>query len=586
MNRAVAPARQASLPYAWMLLLLGAVVVYLTGLDNLYLPSNGDEMVYSHIARLTAESGHWLPLVSDLDHMRNTKPPLLFWQAMVAGDWGHHWDLWRLRLPAVLYTLLLTAAVATAGWLFTQRADTALIAACVYLAFFSTFRYGRPYLTSAAETFWLSLPIFSLLWRAWRPKPAVALPGWGLFTLWGLAWGLGLAYKSFALIVPAAGSLWCALLLLYAPWQQWPANRAALLASTWRISLAVAWSALLAVAVFSLWFALDSDPAAVWREFVVNENAGKLLHEGWRSALSGTVVQALAYVENAGPLALIVVGLGLQGLLWAYRGLVGHRETSADARPGAGVPVAWLLVWLMVFCIPTQRSARYVIPAMPALALLIALYWTRIGRGWFLGTLLLCLPLLALLARTTWAMHSLGAATDLETSLAAATLLLGCALIVAGLWRKSWSRACAIAAVLTVLAQLNCMLAPFASPTAEFGDPQAQALQGKRVAVPNAFNGQYERYQFLLPNNHFIPYSAVAESELDTLLRQLLQDYDAVVWQQVHDAPPPCAHGECRLLASRWDMKSRHQPGEVRLDNLFYPQQWLLRKEFLLVKAN
>ena len=35
----------------------------------------------------------------------------------------------------------------------------ALLAACIYLAFFCTFRYGRTYLTSAPETFWLNVPI-------------------------------------------------------------------------------------------------------------------------------------------------------------------------------------------------------------------------------------------------------------------------------------------------------------------------------------------------------------------------------------------------------------------------------------------
>ena len=37
-------------------LVLAVSCLYLWGLDNLYMPSNGDEMVYAHIARLTAES--------------------------------------------------------------------------------------------------------------------------------------------------------------------------------------------------------------------------------------------------------------------------------------------------------------------------------------------------------------------------------------------------------------------------------------------------------------------------------------------------------------------------------------------------
>jgi hypothetical protein len=96
---------------AWLALLALAVAVYALGLGGQYIPSNGDELVYSHIARLTAASKQWLPLVSELDHMRNTKPPLLFWQGMLASDWGQHWSQAALRAPSLLYTLLTTGAI-------------------------------------------------------------------------------------------------------------------------------------------------------------------------------------------------------------------------------------------------------------------------------------------------------------------------------------------------------------------------------------------------------------------------------------------------------------------------------------------
>ena len=89
------------MPWLWALLVLAAFV-YLWGLGGNHMMRNGDEMVYAHIARITAEAGQWLPLQSELPGMRNTKPPLLFWQALVAGDWGHDWTLWRLRLPSVI----------------------------------------------------------------------------------------------------------------------------------------------------------------------------------------------------------------------------------------------------------------------------------------------------------------------------------------------------------------------------------------------------------------------------------------------------------------------------------------------------
>src|SRR5665647_3162164 len=96
--------------WGWLALVAVALLVYAFGLGGQYNPSNGDELVYTHIARLTAESGRWLPLVSDLDHMRNTKPPLLFWQAMVAGDWGRHWSLAALRKLWVIRCIVQASA--------------------------------------------------------------------------------------------------------------------------------------------------------------------------------------------------------------------------------------------------------------------------------------------------------------------------------------------------------------------------------------------------------------------------------------------------------------------------------------------
>lgn len=197
---------------AWLALLALAVAVYAFGLGGQYIPNIGDELVYTHIARLTAASNHWLPLVSELEHTRNTKPPLLFWQAMVAGDWGRNWHMAALRTPSLIYTLLLAGAVAWTVQSITRNLRTACLAACVYLAFFCTFRFGRPFLTSAPETFWLNAPIFWLLWQRLRPTPATQATSlsWLTHIGFGAAMGLGLAYKSFALIAPAAAALWCA----------------------------------------------------------------------------------------------------------------------------------------------------------------------------------------------------------------------------------------------------------------------------------------------------------------------------------------------------------------------------------------
>jgi hypothetical protein len=70
----------------------------------------------------------------------------------------------------------------------------------------------------------------------------------------------------------------------------------------------------------------------------------------------------------------------------------------------------------------------------------------------------------------------------------------------------------------------------------------------------------------------------------DARLARLLQEFDAVVWLQddLAQTQPSCLPG-CTVLATRWHVKSRHKAGEVTLENLWYPQQWLFRREWLLL---
>jgi 4-amino-4-deoxy-L-arabinose transferase-like glycosyltransferase len=586
---------------AWLALLALAVAVYALGLGGQYIPSNGDELVYSHIARLTAASKQWLPLVSELDHMRNTKPPLLFWQGMLASDWGQHWSQAALRAPSLLYTLLTTGAILWSVQKITGNLRSACIAACVYLTFFCTFRFGRTYLTSAPETFWLSLPMFWLLWArldGCRVKPGmtagdacVCMTGdrmtngdlsWLAHAGFGLALGLGLAYKSFALIAPAAAALWCAQ-LLSAPVLNWRTARS--------ISLKVALSSALALAIFALWFVLDPDPAAVWQEFVIGENAGKLSSGRgyWQVALFGGGVsiwaQLLAYVQNAGLLALVVLGLIGLGLRTLF-------DKTSKGKPHSAhmiILLSWLAVWLIVFSLPSQRSARYVIPAMPALAILIALYWQRIGRTWFVLSLLLCGLLIAALSRIAWAAHGLGIASNMELGLTLLVGLAGLLLLGGGLFKPAWTRACTVAMCLLVYASFGFSTAGLNGIAGQYASTAQAKLQGARVAVPNAFNGEFERFQFLLPGNRFVPYATEERSASNSGARQLaalLSSHDAVIWLQsdLSELAPPCAP-DCRVLGWRWEVKGRHRSGEINTGNVWYPDRWLFRREWLVTSA-
>ena len=581
--------------WPWWVLLFCAVALYFYGLSSPYAPTNGDEMVYIHIARLTAASGHWLPLVSDLDHMRNTKPPLLFWQAIASGDWSAQGTLFSVRWPSVAYTLLSAAAV---GWMTLRMGAqwrSAAVAVIAYLAFFSTYRYGRAYLTSAPETFWLALPMWYLLFQQSAAAPSDgprhsqndhrSTWAFGTYTVCGALMGVGLLYKSFALIAPAAATLACALWLSQTP----PKLRGLL-----RVGLGVSWAALVALGVFALWFAVDPDPAAIWQEFVIGENAGKLqASEGyWHAALAGDNplwLQALAYPENAGLLLPVALGLCLYGLRAGWRG-----HWRAWLGKPQGTLLVWLIVWLLVFCIPSQRSARYLIPAMPAFAILLALHWERLGRGWFALTLAIAALALGMLARIAWVMHDMGIAEDgnLWTTLLFAGM--GLSACAAGMLKPIWTRHATLPACLALYACFTAMTAPLSGAQGGYDSQVKARIHGMRIAVPSGFNAQYERFEFLLPGNTLVPYAAknsdgaAPDSDMAPAQRldSLLHNHDAVVWLE-----PDVANGQvsclprCVVLGQRWHVKSRHRTGEVHLSNLWRPQEWLFGKEQLIVPA-
>lgn len=563
-------------PLGYWMLLAFAVCVYSSGLGGHYIPRNGDEMVYAHIARLTAATGHWLPLASELENMRNTKPPLLFWQAMVAGNWGNNWTLAALRLPSLVYTLLITAGIVLVVQRLSRDLRLGLLAGVIYLAFFCTFRYGRPYLTSAAESFWFNLPIALLLLRHARGLAANKLLTWPLALLFGLFFAMGLLYKSFALIAPAGVCL-----ALVAWWLARPAN----LRAYCTLGLKLACACALALGIFALWFAIDPDPQAVWREFILFENASKMnSSQGyWRRALwsdSSIWLQLLAYVQNAGLLGIMVLALMLWGLRqgWnTWRGLVNDQSNY----PPHAIPAVYLwamlgclLVWLAIFTVPSQRSARYVIPASPFLAILLAMLWHRLSKIWFFISFLPNVIAIWLLFAIGFAAFQIGVANEFEwltilffTSISVMALLLGCL--------PRFTRPALLVACVSMLATFNAVVAPLDASAASFTQEHSAQWRGKRIAVPSGFNGQFERYQFVLPGNRFMPHADGATPE------SLLAQFDGVFWLG-KNAPACVAAATCAVVGTRWDVRSRHASGEITLGNIARPQEWLFQREWLI----
>lgn len=559
---------------ALWLTVVAVCVLYVWGINNLYMPSNGDEMVYAHIARLTAASGHWLPLVSDLNGMRNTKPPLLFWQSMVVSDWGRHWSLWLLRLPSVLYLAVVACGMSLLLHRWVGHWRTSAWAVLCLLLSWGTFRYGRPYLTTAPEMFWYSLAPAWVLWTAAHPTSRGthhSASEWLAWTVLGLLTGLGLAYKSFALIAPLAAGVW-AMRWVLEPQSNWR--------NLWVSTAQTAWMVCVSVAVFATWLWWDPQPEAVWREFVQHENAGKMgsgsSYMAVLFSLKGSGDYLASPLLNTGLLFPWVCALF--GMGWR------HLRANGWAWQGASLSFAlcvWIAVWCVVFLLPNQRSSRYLLPLMPAVAMLMALSVERLPPWVTRGTGLLSVLASLVLCWLAWHAHALGVLpTAWAVGVAGAGVLTVWLFLT--MWRTLAHPLSALWCAALFLFGFNALMQGMTLDRAGFqGDTRLRPV-AETVWVVEGFNGEFERLQFLLPGgNRFVP----SQATIDALAQGADRRTGAwfIVPRRLNDPPLACETRQlCDRVAVRWDIEQRLQPGQVHTGNVLRPSEWLWRQEWLM----
>jgi 4-amino-4-deoxy-L-arabinose transferase-like glycosyltransferase len=513
-----------------------AVSLYLHDLDSPHIPKNGDEYPYMHITRLTAASGSLLPLRSELPGMRNTKPPLLFWQGIVATDWGRSFRLGRLRCPSVAYTFLTGLLVFLLGRRL-RDTETGLVALLAYLAFFSTYRYGRPFLTNAPEVFWLFVPFFTLL--RWRPvsfASRLAFPA-----VMGLALGLALLYKSFALVVPVG----LALVLWHAHARGWRPGEV-MANDLGKVVVTLASS----LAIFGTWFLIDPDPRAVWDEFVVGENVGKFDMAGYLPGLLWGRFSlpsfAAGFLLNAGLLVLPFAALLVSS--WRRR-----RELSEGER----LLWIWVLALFIVYCLPSQRSSRYLLPAMPAVAVLLAIDWRRMRRGILAATVALAaLPL----AAVAWLSLALQDALPVGPHYGPGhwALLAGTGIVLLlALLARSLLRPGVLVGAPLVLLSFSSLLGPLDGPLGRYDAKAQQAVAGRDVWVPVDFVAKEEGYRLLLPGARVSGYREAGKGSI----RDLLARYPLVAVRLRPGAP---LGDDVSVLGERLDLRGRHRPDEIR----------------------
>ena len=524
--------------FLWTLVAVFGAFVYLYSLDGLYIPHIGDEAPYIEIARLTAESRSWLPL-STGPGLENTKPPLLYWLGIVATDWGAKWTLFRLRLPVVLFTF---ATAVLTFWLSRKlgyERETAWISALTFLGFYSSFQYGRPFLINSPETFFVFLS-FAL--------PLVFRESW--FAA-GIALGIACLFKSFALVAPVGLAL------------AWVGGRRRLFHAGLTIAIALA--------VFGLWPLLDPDPAGVFRHFVLEENLGKLQGQGYfRGLFTGPYALHWLWLGHFGNAGLFAVPL----LFLIITTVRERRSLSAEEK------ALWILVlsFLVVYSVPSQRQENYLIPTVPALAILLARCWTGLPEGWFRW---FAVPGVIFTAALLWVV--LGIRGQVLPPGSYRWWQLAVPAMVLGLWIAlvALPRAARYSFHVMVFASfllIAMAVAPFEGSLGRYDPERVAFLEGKRVYVPSEFISRHERHRFLLPGARIEGYDP---ADVDSASRLLSSGRHVVVYRP----PGGGIEGPFRVIGRRFDLRSRQTREEMW--RIFYHRELdLLVRQELVVRRH
>ena len=385
-------------------------------------PWPSDEPRFALAAKQMIESGDWL-FPHRGTELYSDKPPMLFWMQAASYVAVRHWRI-AFLLPSLLAGMLTLGLTYDLGRrLWNRRVGLFAVAALLV-----TFQFGYQFKRAQIDpivTCWITLANWGLLLHFLRG------PHWRAYWLGCFAAGLGVITKGVGVLA----------LLMFAPylfarWRGWD-DVTRTTASTLRW-LAGPLAFLAAIALWivpMLWVARargTPEYAAYVQDILFHQTAGRYAHS-WHHYHS-----ALYYVP--------IVLFSWFPLSLAYAGAVPRWQSALrDHEARVLLPLAWVALLIVFFCIPRGKRDVYLMPALPMLALATAPYleemihtrWMRVTAfSITLGAGLLLLVLASsaffghpLLHNT--AQHALPPAGSTEWGI---VMAIGAAMLAAGAW--------------------------------------------------------------------------------------------------------------------------------------------------------
>lgn len=317
------------------------------------------EARYGEMARLMVETGNWVTPLFDYNVPFWGKPPLHTWMS-AASIVIFGVSEFAVRFPHWIAAMLTLTVIAT----FAKKQRLPVLPSLIILASTAVFIVSAgAVMTDMALTLGLTMAMVGF-YLCWQGKLR-----WGYFGFVGLAIGL-LAKGPVALVIFAIGTgLW--LLWQYGVFRPWKL--------LWqRIPLLSGLLLMLAIAL--PWYVLaENATPGFLNYFIVGEHWSRFVDSGWQGDLYGS-----AHDQTRGTIWLYFLGAALpwsaflpQALYKIYVEAPKHNDKQLNSNNSelASYLICWMLAPMVLFTLAGNILPAYVLPGIPALALLITFAW-------------------------------------------------------------------------------------------------------------------------------------------------------------------------------------------------------------------
>ncbi len=315
------------------------------------------EARYAEMARIMAETGDWITPYFDYNVPFWGKPPLVFWlEALSIKLFGV--NDFSPRLPSLLITL------ATTGIMYhvvkkTKDQETAIWSITIFMSTLLVFILSGVVILDPVFTFTTTLAYLSFIMVLKKEKGY-----WGY--IFFLAIALGLLSKGPLVLVLIGGTIGLWLLVSL---------------KRWRVFTLYPWiSGIVLMLLIALpwYFLAEAKTPGFLDYFIVGEHFKRFTDSGWNGDLYG-VAHSTPHGYIWIQWLLVSLPWGILALLIAIKELITARSIQPIKTYIQDEEYSFYLLWalfpMLFFSLSGNVLATYVLPGLPALAIILAIHF-------------------------------------------------------------------------------------------------------------------------------------------------------------------------------------------------------------------